>query len=298
MVATVSGPAQAIRVEMPFNISRADIPEAVRPAVSAIYDFLTRRTKRRLDFAMSYIQPQIDHAKVWARSESEESNFLYEITPGNRLNLAHMIAVIFSTSSKTVEGLFAEIENDGVFQRHVEAGMKRHLPGIGEVKIGRRLGWYAVARILNPKIIVETGVDYGIGSCVLCSALMRNAAEGFPGRYIGMEIRKEAGQLLTGPFAEFGRIEYGDSLTSLSRMNEAIDLFVSDSDHSLDYEAREYDTVTPMLSSKAIILGDNSHFSPMLARYSDRERRQFLFFKEEPLRHWYPGAGIGFSYRA
>lgn len=282
---------------MPFNIRRADIPESIRPAVSAVYDVLMRRTRRRLVFAMSYIQPQLDHAKAWARSRSEESNFLYEITPANRVNLAHMLAVIFHTSPQTVVGLFAEIENDAPFQKHVEDGMRRHLPGIGVVRIGRRLGWYAAARILKPKIIVETGVDYGLGSCVLCSALMRNAIEGFAGRYVGLEIRPEAGQLLTGPFAQFGRIEYGDSLASLSTMNETIDLFVNDSDHSVDYEAREYDAVTSRLSDKAMILSDNSHFSPMLARYSEREHRQFLFFKEEPLRHWYPGAGIGFSYR-
>jgi hypothetical protein len=27
---------------MPFNIKRADISESIRPAVSAVYDFLTR----------------------------------------------------------------------------------------------------------------------------------------------------------------------------------------------------------------------------------------------------------------
>jgi predicted O-methyltransferase YrrM len=282
---------------MPFNIKRADVPESIRPAVSAVYDFLMRRTKRRFAFAMSYLKPQIDHARVWSRSRSEESNFLYDITPASRLNLAHMVAVVFRTSVSRVEGLFAEIENDGVFRKHVEDGMRRHLPGIGEVAIGRRLGWYAAARILRPKIVVETGVDYGLGACVLCAALLRNTAEGFPGRYIGLEIRKEAGQLLTGPFAQVGRIDYGDSMTTLAAMDEVIDLFISDSDHSLDFEAREYETLTPKLSQHAVVLSDNSHFSPVLAKYSEREQRKFLFFREEPLRHWYPGAGIGFSYR-
>jgi hypothetical protein len=30
----------------------------------------------------------------------------------------------------------------------------------------------------------------------------------------------------------------------------------------------------------------------MLAKYSNEQGRKFLFFKEEPLNHWYPGAGI------
>src|SRR4051812_5667469 len=85
-------------LKMPFNISRADIPASVRPVVSAVYDFVMRRKRRRLNFAMSYIQPHIDQARAWARSHAEESNFLYEITPASRLNLAHMIAVIFRKS--------------------------------------------------------------------------------------------------------------------------------------------------------------------------------------------------------
>ena len=215
------------------------------------------------------------------RAEARQHS--YDITPENRLNLAHMIAP-FGTSAKAMRRCSPKSRMTG-FPAHVEAGMKRHLPGIGKVGIGRRLGWYAAARILKPKIIVETGVDYGLGSCVLCAALMRNAAEGFPGRYIGLEIRKEAGQLLTGPFAQFGRIEYGDSLASLSRFEETIDLFVSDSDHSLDFEAREYDAVTARLSGKAMILGDNSHFSPMLARYSSAKAGAPSSSKE-PRQHW------------
>jgi len=282
---------------MPFNIKRADIPESIRPVVSAVYDVLMRRTRRRFDFAMSYLRPQIDHARAWSRSRSEESNFLYDLTPASRLNLAHMIAVIFKVAPAGVETLFAEIEGDAGFQRHVQDGMKRHLPGVGHVGIGRRLGWYAATRILKPKIVVETGVDYGLGACVLCAALLRNAADGFPGRYIGLEIRREAGQLFTGPLAEFGRIDYGDSMETLAALDDVIDLFISDSDHSLDFEEREYQVLTPKLSAGAVILSDNSHFSPMLAKYSEREQRKFLFFREEPLRHWYPGAGIGFSYR-
>ncbi len=144
--------------------------------------------------------------------------------------------------------------------------------------------------------MVETGVDYGLGSCVLCSALLRNAAEGSPGRYLGLDIRGDAGQLLTPPYAEVGQMIYGDALDSLSAISEPIDLFINDSDHSFDYEAREYETIKNRMSPAAVILGDNSHCSPSLARFSEDNGRRFLFFKEEPAQHWYPGAGIGFSY--
>ena len=57
---------------------------------------------------------------------------------------------------------------------------------------------------MKPKVVVETGVDHGIGSCILCAALLRNTKEGEGGRYYGTEIRTEAGRLLSGIYAEIG----------------------------------------------------------------------------------------------
>ena len=59
-----------------------------------------------------------------------------------------------------------------------------------------------------------------------------------------------------------------------------------------------FDKIKAKLSDRAVILGDNSHWSPSLADFSERNGRNFIFFKEEPAQHWYPGAGIGFSFRA
>jgi len=188
-----------------------------------------------------------------------------------------------------------EIEADRSFNNHVSDALRILLPGASSFEIGRRLGWYVAAQLTKPKPVVETGVDHGLGACVLCAALLRNAAEGSPGQYLGLDIRPEAGQLLTPPYSHVGQIVYGDSLTSLAALEGPIDLFINDSDHSIEYEAKEYEAIKDRISPRAIILGDNSHCSPALAEFSERNQRRFFFFKEEPARHWYPGAGIGFS---
>jgi hypothetical protein len=252
--------------------------------------------RRRLSFAMTYVQPQVDLAISWANSRSESSNFLYALTPISRLNLSHTLALTFGVSTETIRKLFAEIESDAGFQSHVESGLKSIIPGASSFSIGRRLGWYVACRLLRPRLVVETGVDYGLGSCVICAALLKNASEGHPGRYYGTDFRKEAGELFTAPYNSVGTILYGDSLQSLAALTEQVDLFINDSDHSPDYEAREYDVIKDRLSPAAVILSDNSHCSAALANFSERNRRKFIFFKEEPLKHWYPGAGIGFSF--
>ena len=90
---------------------------------------------------------------------------------------------------------------------------------------------------------------------------------------------------------------YGDSITSLAKLETAIDLFINDSDHSVEYEMREYEAVAAKLAHHAIVIGDNAHFSDKLIDFAERSGRDFLFFHEEPDRHWYPGAGIGVAYR-
>jgi len=45
-----------------------------------------------------------------------------------------------------------------------------------------------------------------------------------------------------------------------------------------------------------LILGDNSHVTNKLLKFSIENDRNFVLFREEPKDHWYPGAGIGISF--
>jgi hypothetical protein len=255
-----------------------------------------QRIEARKRFAMSYFEEALARIESWAPMETEDENFYYELTPLNRQHLAHLISLLSGASLPAVETVFRELDNHQILRRHLLDGVKR-LSGLKDVRIayGRRLGWYAMVRLLKPATIVETGVDRGVGSCVLCAALMRNAEEGHRGRYFGTELRAKAGELFTGPYAAFGQILYGDSLESLAAFDRPIDLFINDSDHSADYEYREYVAIKDKLSPAGVILGDNCHVTDRLSRFSAETGRPFVFFRESPADHWYPGAGIGFS---
>lgn len=253
----------------------------------------------RLKTALSYfIRPLINVLK-WIFNSKEITNFTYDMKEHNKRYLASMIADVLNVSTSMVEGYFEEILEDENLKRHIETmNINSSMAFISdkEVRFGRRIGWYAFARATKPKIIVETGVDKGMGSCVLAAALKRNIEEGFPGKYYGTDINPKAGYLLSGQYAEFGSILYGDSIESLAKLNETIDLFINDSDHSADYEANEYVTIGDKLSKQAVLLGDNSHCSDKLLEFSLASGRRFIFFKEEPADHWYPGSGIGISF--
>jgi predicted O-methyltransferase YrrM len=237
----------------------------------------------------------------WGFTSREDTNFTYQHTPASLLTLAHTISVVVKSEPKVILGYIEEAQQDEELKKHIvsiirNSEYRRYADE--RVEFGRRLGWYAMVRALKPKIVIETGIDKGMGSVLLCSALLRNKAEGFEGRYYGTDINPKAGLLLTGKYSSVGEVLYGDSITSLKKFTQPIDLFINDSDHSADYEYQEYQVVEPLLSDDAVILGDNSHATDRLARFSLECNRQFLFFKETPLKHWYPGAGIGISFRS
>lgn len=247
----------------------------------------------RIFNAMSYYNKKYLQIINWGFSSNEDTNYTYDLTEDNLIYLAHTISIVCNKPFEIIMSFINEARNNKELSDFVIHKTKN---SDLQCKFGRRLGWYAFARALKPRVIVETGVDKGHGAVLLCAAVLKNKNEGYEGEYIGTDINPEAGYLLDGIYKEAGQILYGDSIESLKKINKKIDLFINDSNHSPVYEYEEYQTIKFKLSNTGIILGDNSHCSNKLSIFSKENNRKFLFFHEVPKSHWYPGAGIGISY--
>lgn len=245
---------------------------------------------QRVGTVARYCVPRVTAAISWLIRSSETSNFVYDLTENNKFYLAYGVAVALGCSVDEIVALFREAEADQDLRSHL---IEHKSPPF----FGRRLIWYAIVRKMKPKVIVETGVDRGLGSVLLCAALLRNAAEGNPGRHYGLDIIATAGDLLSGRYASVGQILFGDAIATLQDFDRPIDLFINDSDHRADYERREYEVVRSKVSPGAIVIGDNIHVTTELAEFSRRENRRFLYLPETPKDHWYPGAATGLSFR-
>ena len=259
------------------------------------------RLTQRTEIAFRRIARLIGAAADWLVTGRENTNHTYDLTPLNQLYLAHTLALVTGKPFAEMQGYIVEPAADTALIDHLAAVRAGHPAGLRAVaepaaRFGRRLGWYAIARALKPKLIVETGVDKGLGGALLCAALLRNTDEGAPGQYIGTDIREDAGYLVSGAYSAVGRIVYGDSLASLAALKQPIDLFINDSDHDPAYEAREYTAITRLLHKDSVILSDNAHGTDILARFAADTGRKFIFFREQPADHWYPGAGIGIAF--
>lgn len=245
-----------------------------------------------------YVNP-IKQIFLWLFRSNEITNFTYDLSPINKQYLISYLTAITNKPFSDIEKYIQEIENDVELKNHIINYTKQSTEqDISDLnpKYGRRIGWYAIVRVKKPKIVIETGVDKGMGSCILTAALMKNTEEGHPGRYYGTDIYPKAGYLLKGKYADFGEILYGDSIESLKKFKGKIDVFINDSDHSPEYEWKEYQIIKNKLSDNAIILGDNTDTNTKLLQYSMDEGRKFLYFQETPSKHWYCGDGIGASY--
>jgi predicted O-methyltransferase YrrM len=236
----------------------------------------------------------------WLFTSREHHNYTYDLTRLSREHMAWFVSVVCDVPVKQVREYFAELAEDTDLRTHIErataASARRGLAD-RRVRYARRMGWYAIVRAARPAHVVETGVDKGLGTCVLAAALLRNAAEGTPGRVTSLDINPEAGYLAKeAPWSTVVDLVIGDSIASIGALDRPVDLFLHDSDHSVAHERREFTAVEPKLAPGARLLTDNVTVTNVLAEHAEATGRRFLAYRETPSRHWFPGDGIGVAW--
>lgn len=118
----------------------------------------------------------------------------------------------------------------------------RHFWGIALGNAARRpryWDWRADVRALKQGILPDMDFASRVGqrlrAGIAAAKLLRHRA-----LYYGTDIDRGAGLLFCEPYRSMGEILYGDSIESLAALDVIIDVFINDSDHSADYEGREY----------------------------------------------------------
>jgi hypothetical protein len=255
------------------------------------------RQAKRLWVSFPYVLLPLTSAIAWSFRRSEDSNFYYKVTERNQKHMAHAMSIITGAKVPDIQGYFEELLSSAS-ARDAIVNFRSSSPGQkhSSFDFGRRLGWYALVRVLKPKMVLETGVHNGLGALALCLALEENSKEGHSGRYVGTDTNSKAGSLI-GPLGfVFAEVKIGDSIRSINNFDFEVDFYVSDSDHSAGYEYLELLAAEKKLSKNAIIVSDNAHATDVLEEWSPGADRKFLFIPEKPAGHWYPGAGMGVSF--
>jgi hypothetical protein len=229
--------------------------------------------------------------------DPETDNFTYDLS--NEPELAAWVTTVTGCEPGVASRCVSEPGADErllVRLRAATAG--RWLWTKREPRFGKRLGWYALARILKPGLILETGVHDGLGSMILVRALERNADEGVTGRLVSFDINPNAGWLVgEHPLWEL-RIESSRAgLPAVLARQTAPDMFVYDGVHSRDAELWELETVQARLSDDGVLVSDDAHTGAMAA-VCERHGLVYSEVAERPSGHFYPGALLAAGRRA
>jgi predicted O-methyltransferase YrrM len=251
--------------------------------------------------ALQYLSRPLRSAIVWVFRSREHYNYTYDLDPLNKRYLTSFVAVITGRPFSEIQGYISEIENDQALRSHIrvksENSVEKYVTD-PEARYGRRIGWYALIRATKPKVVVETGMDKGLGTCVMAAAILRNRLEGHPGKIIAIDINPEAGFLFSGGYEKAGEFRVGDSLQKIQEISEPVDFFIHDSDHSAEHERRELSLVNEKLSPNALVLSDNADQTGELLDFAESSTRSYLFFADKPKDHWWAGDGIGVAFRS
>jgi len=235
----------------------------------------------------------------WLLTSKEFYNHSAKISKISEGYMANFISNLSGVSVAEVEGYFNELSKDNNLRQELtDLAIKNKRKHAGDVipNYGRRIAWYALVRIFKPVLVVETGVDGGLGTAVICEALMRNTLEGKCGQLIATDNNKNCGYLIPERLKSRYSILLGDSIKQLDTINQPVDIFIHDSNHAAWYEYGEYATIAPRFHDKTLVISDNSKNCEVLRTYANNRSNKFAFFQEELLNHWWPGDGIGIMY--
>lgn len=233
-------------------------------------------------------------ASLWRNLEyvladPEPHNYSYEIA--NLDEVATWVTEVAGIQLEAAEELVREPAHDEDLHASVLGATRGHwLWTKRSPPFGKRVGWYALARALRPRLIVETGVHDGLGSLLLLRALERNKAEGVPGRLVSFDINPAAGWLVgRHPQWEFRMQSSQDGLRELLDGGAEVDMFIYDGWHSDDAERTELALVADHLAPTGVLLSDDAQVTSAHAEVCRTKGLRYFAVYTRPSGHFHPG---------
>jgi hypothetical protein len=230
--------------------------------------------------------------------DPEPDNFTYPIA--NEGDLAPWVGTVARCDQQLAGRLVAEPAADPVLRARLrDATTGRWLWIKRSPVFGKRLGWYALVRVMRPALIIETGVHDGLGSMILLRALERNLQEGHPGRLISFDVNPTAGWLVgSDPLWELRIQPSREGMPQVLDQTGEVGIFIYDGWHSYDDERRDLELAADHLAADGILLSDDAQVTHALADLCRERGLAYFEFQEIPVGHFYPGAVLGAGRRA
>ena len=206
----------------------------------------------------------------------------------NYLNRPRCLSELTSKDLQTIEALFYELECENIgFSLPTGWAIDPIHPAI----------YYVLVRLLQPEMVVETGVCEGNSSRFLLLAMKKNQrgllhsidlpnADFELGPGIGRQTHvhhpgKEAGWMVPEELRHRWHLHLGDARELLPMVIASlppIDVFIHDSLHSYDHMMFEFRTAWPQLRDGGILLSDDTDWNSAFAEFAAQMQCRPIFF--------------------
>jgi Methyltransferase domain len=219
--------------------------------------------------------------------DPELDNFTYELA--NEGELPDYVAEVIGGDPREAAAHMYELKTDQVIRSELERRTRLRPDVSRRLEYGRRLAWYAFARSIKPRVVVETGIQDGLASAVLLRALERNAEEGSPGHLISFDIMPGSGWLVGERFQPHWEVVIGSTFDTLpdALAGHEVGLFIHDSENSYECERFELEAALRHAAHRLVLVSNRAPIGGLRDIASER-RLRYAEFAERPI-HFYPG---------
>ena len=220
----------------------------------------------------------------------EPDNYTYDIS--NESELAAWVAGVAGCDEAAARDLVQEPSQDVELATRLRASTADHWRWSKRAPpFGKRLGWYALARALRPRRVIEIGAHDGLGSLLLLRALELNQRDGHPGALTSFDVNPAAGWLV-GEHPQWQlRIQSSDEgLPEVLVPDAPLDMLVYDGWHTFEAEYADLRVAADHLTPQGVLVSDDAQVTQALARLCEELGFDYAEFQEVPVGHFYPGA--------
>lgn len=191
------------------------------------------------------------------------SLFLLYLREGPNAVLESQVGGLIPCNGERIEVAYRELQGDDPLHIYLQETQRR---------LARWLSWqcigaptlYALTRILQPTIVVETGVANGVSSAFILSALKCNSKGHLYSIDLGdlqaVPEGRQTGWVVAEGLRNRWTLLLGNAKEMLPDLVEElphVDLFLHDSDHSYDHMMWEFGVAWQHLSKAGLLLSDD-----------------------------------------
>jgi len=209
--------------------------------------------------------------------------------------MVDVLAYVLRLDRDEVRIYLDELDADEELRDELSATLRAESRRNNTPSYGKRAMDYCVVRLRRPATVVELGTFDGLASSLILRALQRNAADGHEGELHTFDTDAGAGWLVPDALRDRMTLHVGDAREALGPVlaEHGVDFLNSDIGPNYPDKGWALETICNHASGELVIRDEEADGSlPRLAKQRGARHRSF---REQPVRHFWPGNLVGLA---